>query len=270
MLIDLISDIHEDSYLGDTVSIERINSNMEFLFPENRGEILLIAGDLSHKIERIVSFLILARDYYGYKSIFYVIGNHELFLTTEKEKTEFKYNSLNKFNKLKNEILKLDNIYLLDGDVIKYKDLYIGGSSLWYDGSFARKKGFDSKEELQENWYKAMPDGKYIYGIGSINQFFEKELEKLEKIYMDSDIILTHINPISEEFAFSEPYKKSLSNAFFSFDGEGYVKKTSAKIWLYGHTHIPKDYIHFGTRLICNPYGYPRESRKHKIKQIKL
>jgi hypothetical protein len=32
-----------------------------------------------------------------------------------------------------------------------------------------------------------------------------------------------------------------------------------ANLWLHGHTHAAFDYNVRGTRVVCNPRGYPRE-----------
>jgi predicted phosphodiesterase len=271
MIIDYISDIHEDTHLNATLNEESFLNTFGEIFPNNPGEVLLIAGDLSHKINRIKTFLTLTKEIYKYKRIFYVIGNHEMFLLLQKELDLYKYNSINKINHLKQELepLREKGIYLLDGEIIKYKNIRFGGTCGWYDGSFIFKQKKGNLSELMREWYNCMPDGKFIYGIGNILNFFEKEIEKVETIFRDSDIILTHINPISEMFAFSEPFKNSETNAFFAFDGERYVKTSPAKIWLYGHTHIPKEYEHYGTKLLCNPYGYPGENR-HKYKKVQI
>ena len=36
-----------------------------------------------------------------------------------------------------------------------------------------------------------------------------------------------------------------------------------AKITIHGHTHDDFDYQLFGTRVVCNPRGYPEEAGRH-------
>ena len=32
-----------------------------------------------------------------------------------------------------------------------------------------------------------------------------------------------------------------------------------APLWIHGHTHTVFDYVVSGTRIVCNPRGYPKE-----------
>lgn len=274
MLIDYISDIHEDVHCKEDLTKESFIKHFSKLFPAKTGEILLIAGDLSHVINRIYTFLRLTKEIYGYERIFYVLGNHELYLFKQWERDSYKYSSLNKIIDIKKKLKPLEKfgIYLLDGNIVEYKEKRFGGLCMWYDGSFLKKKYEDiTDEEIVLFQKETIPDWKYIYGIGNFQSHYIKEFKKLLIIYKNCDIILTHINPISEEFAFSEEYKDSDTNGFFAFDGEDIVKETPAIVWLYGHTHIPKEFEVHNTKLICNPVGYPAEYRKdRKIKQIKI
>jgi hypothetical protein len=39
----------------------------------------------------------------------------------------------------------------------------------------------------------------------------------------------------------------------------GMVKEV---LWIHGRTHVPCDYKLFGTRVVCNPKGYPSERQR--------
>jgi Icc-related predicted phosphoesterase len=41
---------------------------------------------------------------------------------------------------------------------------------------------------------------------------------------------------------------------------EDVIERYRPELWIHGHTHVPCDYEIFGTRVICNPRGYPGES----------
>jgi len=41
---------------------------------------------------------------------------------------------------------------------------------------------------------------------------------------------------------------------------EGIIEKYQPDLWIHGHTHVACDYEIYGTRVMCNPRGYPSES----------
>ena len=125
MVIDYISDLHED-YQELILNKENIKKFLKNLAP--RGEILLIAGDISEDNDRLVLFLSLLLNASNYRKIFFVLGNHELY--------GLKYNSYkDKIKELKNMLKEHSNIILLDGDIVEYSGIKIGGCMMWYDGS---------------------------------------------------------------------------------------------------------------------------------------
>jgi hypothetical protein len=40
------------------------------------------------------------------------------------------------------------------------------------------------------------------------------------------------------------------------------VKDNSPRWWFHGHTHESCDYVFGKTRVICNPFGYPRATNR--------
>ena len=68
-------------------------------------------------------------------------------------------------------------------------------------------------------------------------------------------------------------YKNNLSNTFFCFDGEEYLKNGNMKYWIFGHNHDVIEYKEHNVTCICNPVGYHNESGNGKwikIKQIEV
>ena len=49
---------------------------------------------------------------------------------------------------------------------------------------------------------------------------------------------------------------KSPLNASFASDLSGILKRYDIDLWVHGHTHWTFDYEVYGTRVVCNPYGY--------------
>jgi len=256
MIIDYISDLHED-YQGIKLDKHGIQKFIGKFNP--KGEILLIAGDISEDNKRLVEFLRLTLKLFDYKKIFFVLGNHELY--------GMKYPSYNdKVKELKIILKEHSDIILLDGDIVEYNGVRIGGAMMWYDGSYS--KYFDKKHDLQSLWETDMPDSSRINGLDYYKDVFFYERKKLNKIYKDVDILITHISPLCHPDFIHKHFKKSWTSSFFCFEGEEYINGTSATHWIFGHVHDPLEIKFKGISFHCNPSGYIREAQRVLMKQI--
>jgi Icc-related predicted phosphoesterase len=56
-------------------------------------------------------------------------------------------------------------------------------------------------------------------------------------------------------------YANDPLNPAFASSLEDLIEKYQPELWIHGHTHVPCDYELFGTRVVCNPRGYPWEAR---------
>ena len=108
-----------------------------------------------------------------------------------------------------------------------------------------------------------------ILEIENFDDFYEMEKPKIEKVYKDCDVMITHINPSVKDENMNSKYKNNLSNTFFCFDGEEYLKNGSMKYWIFGHTHEELEYIEHNVHCICNPLGYFNESGNGKFINIR-
>jgi Icc-related predicted phosphoesterase len=80
-----------------------------------------------------------------------------------------------------------------------------------------------------------------------------------------SDVIVTHHTPselsVSEQFV-GDPY-----NQFFVVPAMHVkIEQMQPKLWIHGHTHTSFDYNIHGTRVVCNPAGYPQEGQIEHFK----
>jgi Icc-related predicted phosphoesterase len=191
------------------------------------------------------------------------LGNNEFHLKTLKHAINYHYSSDKKIHELIDmaKELEKDGIYLLNGDVVEYKGIKFGGAMGWYDGSYAKKldSSFDDKF-IQKRWEETNNDYKFILNLKTYRVMFLTEIIKLYKIIDQVDVMISHINPISEPIAFPSKYKESEDNAYFCFDGGKIIEKTTAKYWIYGHNHESWNYNLFNTKFLSNPLGYPMES----------
>lgn len=69
-----------------------------------------------------------------------------------------------------------------------------------------------------------------------------------------SDIVVTHMLPHKKSVAVA--WRGSGTNLMFVHPMGKLIERVSPKLWIHGHTHESCDYMHAGTRVVCNPYGY--------------
>jgi len=60
-----------------------------------------------------------------------------------------------------------------------------------------------------------------------------------------------NINQINKSDTFSDTFSSRLQSI---------IAKYQPELWIHGDTHVSCDYEIFGTRVVCNPRGYPSES----------
>jgi hypothetical protein len=150
----------------------------------------------------------------------------------------------------------------LDGDIIEVEGVKIGGCNSWYDGSFAYHyaKHFVMDEMTINNlWKSFMPDAKAIKGIQDYKTIFNKEINKIDKIYDKIDIMITHVNPSFLKENLSPRYRHFETNAFWGFNGHRFLMDGNIKYWFFGHTHEDIEYKKNGVSILANPVGYPAE-----------
>jgi len=66
-------------------------------------------------------------------------------------------------------------------------------------------------------------------------------------------VVITHHYPSFQSTA--PMYQQDLGSAAFGSDLEHWMGR--AALWVHGHTHSSFDYGLNGTRVVCNPRGYP-------------
>lgn len=260
MIVDYISDIHEDCFFQDIKS-EKYDLFIDSLFTNiTIGKVLIIAGDLSENINRIINFLKKVKSKKDYEYILYIPGNHELYLNVE---DKFK-SSIAKYDFLAKKVNEMNDIgvYFLDGTILEIEGIKFGGVSMWYDGSYLRKKMIHLEEHSFNTFIKRLYNQYMRDSIKikeSLFDMFSWQKSKLELIYKDADVIFTHINPVNVDSYLSPNFRGQDGNAFFCFDGLKYLEHTNAKYWIYGHTHDIFEGEIFNVKLLCNPSGYPGE-----------
>ena len=80
---------------------------------------------------------------------------------------------------------------------------------------------------------------------------------ELARAFDGPTVVVTHHLPASPSI--SRRYVNDPLNPAFASGLEDIIERYRPDLWIHGHTHVPCDYEIFGTRVICNPRGYPGE-----------
>ncbi|WP_323590823.1 metallophosphoesterase [Aliarcobacter butzleri] len=274
MKIDILSDLHFDNYFYNKYSKDDvINFYSQIIDFNNCGDVLVIAGDLGHNNHQNIKILKILKEFY--KNIVCVLGNHDYYLMGKENKSLFK-NSFERVSNMRELINKEDNIYCLNGDIIEIDSVKFGGCDSWYNDGFLRVNYPKADFPLKSNnamWQNCTPDSKFVFGIENFDDIFEIEKPKIEKVYKECDVMITHINPSAKKEYLNAKYQNNQSSTFFCFDGEKYLQNGSMKFWIFGHNHDVIEYKEHNVKCICNPLGYYNESGNGqwiKIKQIEV
>ena len=270
MKIDILSDLHFDNYFYNKYSkADVISFYSQIIDFKNCGDVLVIAGDLGHNNHQNIKILKILKEFY--KNIVCVLGNHDYYLNGKENKSLFK-DSFERVNNMRGLINSESGMYCLDGFIVEIDGVKFGGCNGWYnDGYFARQYTTQSFTRKSTNvmWKNIMNDAEFIYGVNNFDDIYEIERPKIEGIYKECDVMITHINPSAKNEHININYQNNPTNVFFCFEGEKYLQNGNMKYWIFGHTHEELEYIEHNVHCICNPLGYFNESGNGKFVSIR-
>lgn len=76
------------------------------------------------------------------------------------------------------------------------------------------------------------------------------------------DIIVSHHPPTYKSM--TPGFENSPLNPAFLNNLDSLIEELKPALWIHGHVHSSHDYMHFDTRIVCNPYGYYKQDvNKH-------
>ena len=263
--IDYVSDLHLAFYLKASKNDGFRNEDIkEFIkntiVPKIKGEILIIAGDLSEYINSNIFFLNECANHYD--KVLYIAGNHEYYLSWiigMEMKKQYK-ESTNKILDIISSLEGNDKVIFLDRNeplyhgLYNYNDFSIAGDTLWYYPKTIR------------DWYFYLAnsnDSRLI--ISKTDNIITKikHLNKASITWYDSlpyyvDIIATHVPPL-----YNPQSSKAKNGCYFTP-----VDIIKTDTWIYGHDHVKSSFQKNGCRFLSNPWGY--HSTTFEIENIEI
>lgn len=157
-------------------------------------------------------------------------------------------------------------IHILECNVLEIKGVVFLGATLW-----ARPRPENHlvvRERLND--FHLISEGDDQLRVETVVKECEKTILWLKRQLAHhvglgrKVVVVTHFVPA--DFCIHPRYKGDPINDYFSvrLDNEFHDWKMPA-VWIFGHTHSSYDDIHYGTRFICNPFGYSvRENPEFK------
>ena len=290
MKFAILGDTHFDFWLNTNFKEKHFHLKFRKLLESTQADVLLLPGDIGHYNFQNLKCLEYMRQYFD--RIVVTFGNHDYYLITNSMREKYQYRNPNRpseerVSEMKKMIEDAEGIDYVDGNIIDVNGIKIGGTTGWYDGSLLlQRKKYD---DVNLEWRLQMNDANLIYPRGNndgvkFDRLFNEQKHRLDAVYQECDIMMTHVSPLSEwkqfiemfgfdpEIAKTDPNyamnHEALrdSNAFYCFDGKEYLENGSMKHWVFGHTHrnFSRTYERADGKNIeihCNSIGYPDKGK---------
>jgi Icc-related predicted phosphoesterase len=249
MRIFAISDLHSD-FKQNWKLVEQLSDQ------DYKNDVLLIAGDISHNLFVVRRTLETLQS--KFHTVFFVPGNHELWVSDRES------NSIEKFT----NVIKICKLLGVQVTPLKVANCWIIPLFSWYNSNFDTSNK-DVKNELERwsdfyfcNWPTEIND---------IDSFFSKMNEPFIKKYNGPVISFSHFLPRLDLLPSINYLRfKGLPKVAGSVLLEHQIRKLNSKIHVFGHSHINCDVKIDGVYYIQNALSYPREKQLSNLplKQI--
>lgn len=236
MRIHLLSDLHNEfsAYIPSVVD----------------ADIVILAGDIDVKARGVE----WAKQAFQIP-VLYVLGNHEYYrghMTRTQEK-------------IRSACLG-SHVQVLERDTVVIGGTRFLGATMWTDFSATSNKSLASitaqslmndyrQIRAGENFRRIKPGDLAVEALKTRDWL----LNKLSEPFSGPTVVITHHAPILRSLAES-PHAGSHLDAAYANEWLDLMGGERVAVWVHGHSHTAVDYHEAGTRIVCNPRGYPNEN----------
>lgn len=220
--------------------------------PETDADLLVLAGDIARPARAVAWAAALQR------AVLYVPGNHE-----------FYGGSLDGTVAALKRAAVGSQVQILDDEALVIDGVRFLGSTLWTDFAL-----FDDPARRQASMAES---ARFMRDFSRIRLHEGEETvftpahcaarfaghaawlaERLAEPFDGATVVITHHAPSPRSI--HPRFAGSLINAAFVSDAEHLMDAGRPALWIHGHTHDSFDYTVKGTRVVCNPRGYTRDT----------
>lgn len=220
----------------------------EFDPRDTDADVVVLAGDIGVGTAGIE----WAARQFSEKPVIYVPGNHEYY-----------HHDIGITDQLKSGTP--ENIQVLDHDDYEIDGVRFLGTTLWTDFRlYGEGEAWFSRQKAKrsiDDFTAIRNEGRRFRPEDSV-QLHEASkawlVSELRNRFQGSTVIVTHHLPATPSIA--SQYRNDPLNPAFASHVEVVIEKYQPDLWIHGHTHVACDYEIYGTRVVCNPRGYPNES----------
>lgn len=275
--VSILSDLHFDSHFPSSdMSEAMVRKLFDPIFTPDRMEpadVLIIAGDLGHDNQQSYSIIKMLHEIY-FKHIICVLGNHDYYMINQNISARYEHDSFKRVDEMRNLLNSIHGIYCLDGNVIEIDGVRFGGCDSWYDGQYVLyhlNPHYEyNLDHVQSLWKHTMNDAHHMPNIKHFNELWDIEKTKIEAVYRQCDVMITHVMPSINPEHVDKMYRNDKATGYFTFNGQQYLKETTAHTWIYGHSHTNQDVRVHGVRMIAHQFGYRGEIKNICEKRIEI
>jgi len=151
------------------------------------------------------------------------------------------------------------NVHLLDNKVLMINGVRFIGSTLWTDLTRAPSALYcDENRIIVDDEVSRDVGGRVHFSTDYAQLLFEQNKAwlkaELSKPFTGVTVVVSHHAPSFQSV--HAQYAGNVWNPCFISDMED-LMRDGVDLWLHGHTHNNFDYRAGGTRVVCNPRGYP-------------
>ena len=241
------SDLHTD-YL------ENFNWLKELSDTDYRDDALIVAGDVSERVEIIRETLGLLRA--KFRHVLFTPGNHELWVRNEP------FDSIEKLRRVLELCDELDVITR----PLRLEEVWIVPLFSWYDGVFHSEQNERAARRSWVDFHLC----KWPEDTAPLPDYFLRLNEPHLKTYDAPVVTFSHFIPRSDLFPPKQYLRFSwLESVSLCAGLDSQIRTLNSRTHVCGHTHTTFDRVIDGVRYIQNPVRYPRERTTSSI-PIKL
>lgn len=279
LMFQIASDIHIEKYplnkrghdIGNTSPTEdddppadeeknKLLSITDFI--EVSAPNLILAGDIgsAYHTEQLIHFLKSCKD--CFETVIYVAGNNEYYL-----RKGYKLRPMLELENTLKNICTEAGVYYLNNSYIETDTHIIFGSTWW-----SRVDGSPLMNILYDDHTINSDDFSYMHYLSriSLNKVIRANEMAKKKLIVVSHYCPTKIGTMSwyhkqDEFSNLVPYYFSASESF--------LNRGDIKMWVYGHTHVFRDFMFEGTnstatRIVSNADPRKKFFKKNFVLEI--
>lgn len=274
MRIASVSDLHTD-YPENRDAVVKL----AIAIHEGGADVLIVAGDVSHKNDRIRRALAALKE--AAPIVAYIPGNHDLWFDVPYAPAREDLDTWQRYRHELRQVATDAGAHYLPAGPLYVEDVAIVGTCGWYDYSLmpeALREGvgleaLESKQYGGVMWsdarFIAFRDAdKNLMPDVDVARQMERELlahvaQAEEKEGVEHIVAVTHHQPFDRVVTHTGQMPWEFFCAFMGSEGLGRVIASSDKIRhaIYGHTHIVGDHDVDGVRVFGTALGYPRERK---------